>query len=106
MPGFLFWRPREPPKVNIRSWNVDDPALLFGGADQEVHMKSGIVAIAAVALIASAPVAYAQGASSKSPGHEMQEHGSKKGSPGASGYAPGQEMQEHGSKKGSPGASG
>ena len=69
-------------------------------------MKSVIVAVAATALIASAPVAYAQGASSKSPGHEMQEHGSKKGSPGASGYAPGHEMQAKGSKSGSPGASG
>jgi hypothetical protein len=53
-------------------------------------MKFGIAAIAAAALIASGSVALAQGASSKSPGHEMQEHGSKKGSPGASGYAPGQ----------------
>ena len=42
----------------------------------------------------------------KAPGHEMQEKGSKTGSPGASGYAPGQEMQAKGSKKGEPGASG
>jgi hypothetical protein len=44
--------------------------------------------------------------SSKTPGHEMQQKGSKKGEPGASGYAPGHEMQAKGSKKGSPGASG
>ncbi len=69
-------------------------------------MKYGIAALAAVALIASAPAAYTQGASSNSPGHEMQKHGSKKGSPGASGYAPGQEVQAKGSKGGSPGASG
>ncbi len=68
-------------------------------------MKSA-VAIATAALIASAPAVYAQGSFSKSPGHEMQQHGSKKGSPGASGYAPGHEMQAKGSKGSSPGASG
>jgi len=49
---------------------------------------------------------FAQGVSSKTPGHEMQQKGSKKGQPGASGYAPGHEMQAKGSKKGSPAASG
>jgi hypothetical protein len=69
-------------------------------------MKLAIVAVSTAALIASAPVVFAQGASSKTPGHETQAKGSKKGSPGASGYAPGHEMQAKGSKKGSPGASG
>jgi hypothetical protein len=64
------------------------------------------IALSTAALIASAPAVFAQGASSKTPGHEMQERGSKNGSPGASGYAPGQEMQAKGSKNGSPGASG
>jgi hypothetical protein len=69
-------------------------------------MKSAIAVLSTVALIASAPAVFAQGASSKTSGHEMQQHGSKKGSPGASGYAPGHEMHAKGSKKGSPGASG
>jgi hypothetical protein len=69
-------------------------------------MKHAMIAISTAALIVSAPAAFAQGVSSKTPGHEMQDKGSKKGSPGASGYAPGQEMQAKGSKKGEPGASG
>jgi hypothetical protein len=69
-------------------------------------MKFAIVAVSTAILMASAPAVFAQGASSKTPGHEMQERGSKKGSPGASGYTPGHEMQARGSKKGSPGASG
>jgi hypothetical protein len=69
-------------------------------------MRLAIITLSAVAFVASAPVAFAQGVSSKSPGHEMQAKGSKKGSPGASGYAPGQEMHAKGSKKGEPGASG
>jgi hypothetical protein len=69
-------------------------------------MKLAIIAVSAAALVASAPMVFAQGVSSKSPGHEMQDRGSKKGSPGASGYAPGHEMQARGSKHGSPGASG
>jgi hypothetical protein len=69
-------------------------------------MKLAMIAISTAALIASAPAVFAQGVSSKTPGHEMQERGSVKGSPGASGYAPGQEMQAKGSKNGSPGASG
>jgi hypothetical protein len=79
---------------------------LFGGADQEDQMKFAIIAVSTATLIASAATVYAQGASSKTPGHEMQDRGSKKGSPGASGYTPGHEMQAKGSKKGSPGASG
>jgi hypothetical protein len=69
-------------------------------------MKSVMIALSTAGLIGSAPIALAQGASDRTPGHEMQEHGSKKGSPGASGYTPGHEMQARGSKKGSPGASG
>jgi hypothetical protein len=69
-------------------------------------MRIAIVALSAAAIVASAPIAFAQGVSSKTPGHEMQDRGSKKGSPGASGYAPGQEMQARGSKRGEPGASG
>lgn len=69
-------------------------------------MKSVIIALSAIAFIAASSAAFAQGASSNTPGHEMQMKGSKKGSPGASGYAPGHEMQSKGSKKGHPGASG
>jgi hypothetical protein len=69
-------------------------------------MRLAIITLSAIAIVTSAPVAFAQGVSSKTPGHEMQEKGSKRGSPGASGYAPGQEMQAKGSKNGSPGASG
>jgi hypothetical protein len=72
-------------------------------------------ALAIFALIVAPTIAFAQGtgeskknggASQMSPGHEMQQKGSKPGSPGASGYAPGHEMQDKGSKKGQPGASG
>jgi hypothetical protein len=69
-------------------------------------MKLAIIAVSTAALVASAPMVLAQGVSSKTPGHEMQQRGSKKGSPGASGYTPGHQMQARGSKKGSPGASG
>lgn len=69
-------------------------------------MKSTIIALSAIAFIAAAPAVFAAGVSSKTPGHQMQAKGSKKGSPGASGYAPGHQMQAKGSKKGSPGASG
>jgi hypothetical protein len=69
-------------------------------------MKFAIVVVATAALIASTPIVLAQGVSSKTPGHEMQNKGPKKGSPGASGYTPGHEMQAKGPKKGSPGASG
>jgi hypothetical protein len=59
-------------------------------------MKSMIIALSAVALIATAPAVSAMGVSSKTPGHHMQAKGSKKGSPGASGYAPGHQMQARG----------
>lgn len=55
-------------------------------------MKMTIIALTAAAAIAAAPAVLAQGVSSKTPGHEMQQKGSKKGEPGASGYSPGHKM--------------
>jgi hypothetical protein len=72
-------------------------------------MNTKIVSIAATAglLLGSVAIGYAQNPSRESaPGQQMQEKGSKRGSPGASGYSPGHQMQEKGSKPGSPGASG
>jgi hypothetical protein len=69
-------------------------------------MKRAIIALSALCLVASGTTVFAKDVSSKTPGHEMQMKGSKRGSPGASGYAPGHEMQARGSKRGSPGASG
>jgi len=68
--------------------------------------KLTIIALSATTLVAATPVVFAQGASSKAPGQEMQQKGSVKGSPGASGYAPGQKMHAKGSVKGTHGASG
>ncbi|MDP4001943.1 hypothetical protein [Methylobacterium sp. NEAU K] len=51
-----------------------------------------MIVLATLALGGSA-FAAEQGASSRTPGHEMQDRGSKAGSPGASGYAPGHEMK-------------
>jgi hypothetical protein len=45
-------------------------------------MKLAVIALPTAALIASAPAMFAQGVSSKTPGHEMQKHG-KKGGHGA-----------------------
>ena len=56
-------------------------------------MKTTIIALSAAFVMATAPAVFAQGASSKAPGQEMQQMGSKKGQPGASGYAPGHKMQ-------------
>jgi hypothetical protein len=64
------------------------------------------IVIAAAALVI-APAAFAQSNTvQKTPGHEMQLKGPKKGSPGASGYAPGHEMQQRKSNLRGPGASG
>lgn len=54
-------------------------------------MKLSIAAIAAVAIIASTPLAFAAGNSAKgnAPGQEMQQNGPVPGTTGASGYAPG-----------------
>ena len=38
-------------------------------------MKSMIVAVSVIALIGTAPTVFAQGVSSKTPGHEMQTKG-------------------------------
>ena len=62
-------------------------------------MKSKIIALSAAVLMATAPAVFAKGASSKTPGHEMQQKSSKKGQTG-------HEKQAKGSKKGSPSASG
>jgi hypothetical protein len=67
-------------------------------------MKLAVIALSAAAMIASAPAVFAQGASSKTPGH-AQMHGKNAGHH-ASGYAPGQRMQANRSKTGYPGASG
>lgn len=52
-----------------------------------------LAAISACALLALSAPAFAQGASSSSPGHAMQENGTANGSPGASGYAPERQMK-------------
>jgi len=52
-------------------------------------MKTKIIALSAAVVMATAPAVFAQGASSKAPGQEMQQMGSKKGEPNASSYAPG-----------------
>ena len=68
-------------------------------------MKTTIIALSAAALIAAAPAVFAQGASNKTPGHEMQHKVSKKHHAGVSGYAPGRQMQVS-PKRGYPGAFG
>ena len=69
-------------------------------------MKKVIIALSAAALMAAAPVAFARGVSSTTPGHQMHKKGSVAGHRGASGYTPGHQMQAKGSKMGHPGASG
>jgi hypothetical protein len=65
------------------------------------------VTAATALLLTSYAAANAQSpAREKTPGDQMQDKGSVKGSPGASGYAPGHLMQEKGSAKGTTGASG
>jgi hypothetical protein len=65
------------------------------------------LAAAAALLVTGSAVANAQSTTpEKTPGHQMQEKGSVKGSAGASGYAPGHLMQDKGSVKGTTGASG
>ena len=68
-------------------------------------MKLAVIALSTAAVIASAPEVFAQGVSSKTPGHEMQKYGKKAGHR-ASGYAPGHRMQANRSKTGYPGAFG
>jgi len=69
-------------------------------------MKTMIIALSAAALIAGTPAVLAQGASSKTPGHEMQAQGAKKGSTHTMGHAARHETHAKGSKKGSQGATG
>jgi hypothetical protein len=68
-------------------------------------MKLAVIALSTAAVIASAPAVFAQGASSKTPGHQMQKYGKKAGHH-ASSYAPGHRMQAYRSKTGYPGAFG
>ncbi|WP_439392488.1 hypothetical protein ACRQ5Q_23670 [Bradyrhizobium sp. PMVTL-01] len=70
-------------------------------------MKTSIIALSAAVVMATAPAVFAQGVSSKTPGHEMQQMGSKTGQPGASSYAPGHQKKHHAkaAKSTSPGAS-
>jgi hypothetical protein len=68
-------------------------------------MKLAVIALSTAAIIASVPVVFAQGVSSKTPGHEMQKYGKKAGHR-ASSYAPGHRMQANRSKTGYPGAYG
>jgi hypothetical protein len=63
-------------------------------------MKLTIIALTTAALIASAPAVFAQGSPPDAPWHEIQQIGSKNGSPGASDYAPGKETQDKSSKSG------
>ena len=68
-------------------------------------MKKAMIALSAAALMVTAPVAFAQGVSSKTPGQEMQAKGSKAGEPGASSHTPGHKKMAKHSKKSHPGAS-
>ena len=70
------------------------------------HELMSLIAAAGL-LVASGAAGYAQNSTpEKTPGQQMQDKGSVKGSPGASCYAPGQLMQKKGSVKGTAGASG
>jgi hypothetical protein len=72
-------------------------------------MRFSIAAVAAIAVIASTPLAFAAGNSAKSyaPGQEMQRNGGPvPGTTGASGYAPGhlkRATSERGASKYAPG---
>ena len=62
-------------------------------------MKIATTMLVAGALFAGTALANAAGVSEKTPGDQMQDKGSLKGSPGASGYSPGHEMNTRGSLK-------
>jgi hypothetical protein len=64
-------------------------------------MKIATTVLVVGALFAGTALANAAGVSEKTPGDQMQDKGSLKGSPGASGYSPGHEMQKRDSLKGS-----
>jgi|tagenome__1003787_1003787.scaffolds.fasta_scaffold20310599_2 hypothetical protein len=93
--------------MNGRSWNGPSMSpFTRWSSSKEEKMKLVVIALSIAAFVASAPAVFAQDASSKTPGHEMQQKGPKKGSHGASGYSPGHQMHAKGSKSGNPGASG
>jgi hypothetical protein len=69
-------------------------------ATKELFMKIAATMLVVGALFAGTALANAAGVSEKTPGDQMQDKGSLKGSPGASGYSPGHEMQKKGSLKG------
>ena len=50
-------------------------------------MRTAIIALSAVALIVTAPAVYAQGASTKTPGQEIQMKVAKKPAPGKEKHA-------------------
>ena len=80
--------------MNIRSEERASGSFrcIAGAYREEDIMKTRIIALSAAVLMATAPAVLAQGVSSKTPGQEMQQMGSKKGEPGASSYAPGHKM--------------
>ncbi len=69
----------------------------------ELFMKIATTVLVVGALFTGTALANAAGVSEKTPGDQMQDKGSLKGSPGASGYSPGHEMQKRGSLKGTKG---
>jgi hypothetical protein len=68
-------------------------------------MKLAVIALSAAAVIGFAPAVFAHGASSKTPGHEMQKYGKKAGHR-ASSDAPARQVRAPRSKAGSPGGFG
>jgi hypothetical protein len=70
-------------------------------------MTKRFLAVAAIgSLLAGVSSGALAQSSTRSPGAEMHENGSVRGTNGASGYAPGQQTQEKGSVRGTNGASG
>jgi len=64
-------------------------------------MKLAVIALCTAAVIASAPAAFAQGASNNTPGHDIQKVGKKAGHH-ASSHAPRRRMQANRSKTSYP----
>jgi hypothetical protein len=69
-------------------------------------MKTAIIAVSAIALIATAPAVFAQDDSSKTPAHQTHMKSSKKVHHRASHHAPRSAMQARSSRTGQPGAFG
>jgi hypothetical protein len=88
----MLLRERSRPKAGV----VRAVLALSGKKPPSDMKKINIAVLSAALLCASVSVGLAQGlgAIGMSPGHEMQEHGSKPGSPGASGYAPGHQDRD------------